>query len=380
VQPQARYVLRATLHRDGRLFATTDTVHPVLTGGTAEPVEVAMRLVPTGESRPLTAHGLALPASFTGTLPCADCAGVRHHLDLWPDQVYQLSREWLGRSEDALRRDELGSWCADPGRGAIVLHGASEMPLFWQVLAPDRLRQMDMAGAPIVSDLDYDLVSDSRFAPTDLERLFLAGEVLIGADGPGFRECLTGRVMGIGTDVDYLALATAVTAERASPDTPLLVNVEGRITQPHAGLAPQFPRLTVLRFNAAYPGESCTHPQPAADLTNTYWRIDSLMGEPVPRLPNIREPHLILHDSSGSYVATVGCNRLGGSHEHDEGALTLTAGGTTLMACPPPLDEAERRLLAVLQAARAYRIDWRSITLLDGDGATIASLEAVYLR
>ncbi|TNC65377.1 copper resistance protein NlpE N-terminal domain-containing protein [Rubellimicrobium roseum] len=33
---------------------------------------------------PATVCGLRLPATFTGTLPCADCLGIRTHLDLWP--------------------------------------------------------------------------------------------------------------------------------------------------------------------------------------------------------------------------------------------------------------------------------------------------------
>ncbi|PTE18405.1 copper resistance protein NlpE N-terminal domain-containing protein [Phaeovulum veldkampii] len=53
--------------------------------------------VPAGAEEPgQGAHGLRLPASFTGTLPCADCEGIRHHLDLWPDQSFALRLEWLG--------------------------------------------------------------------------------------------------------------------------------------------------------------------------------------------------------------------------------------------------------------------------------------------
>ncbi len=39
------------------------------------------------------AHGLRPPATFRGDLPCADCVGVRHHLNLWPDQIFHLRRE-----------------------------------------------------------------------------------------------------------------------------------------------------------------------------------------------------------------------------------------------------------------------------------------------
>jgi uncharacterized lipoprotein YbaY/heat shock protein HslJ len=383
LRPQARYALRVTLHRDGRLHATTDTVHPVLQDGRSAPVEVTLRLVRGGaavpEEQPLPAHGLRLPASFRGTLPCADCAGVRHHLDLWPDQVYQLRREWLGLPEGSRRRDEIGRWYADPVRGAIVLYGASEMPLFWQVIAPERLRQMDLQGNPIGSPDGHDLASDGRFAPTDLAALFLSGEVRVGPEGPALRECITGRILPVDRDADFPALAAAV--EAAQGQGPLLVNIEARITQPPPGLAPRFPRLTVLRLNAAYPGESCPRTTSAAELVNTYWRIDGLRGEAVPRLPGVREAHLILRGvEDRRLAATVGCNRLLGTYALAGDALTLATGASTRMACPPPLDAVERSLVAVLEATRGYRLSGQRLELLDAAGVSLAVLEAVYLR
>lgn len=143
--------------------------HPILAAA------LAVGLTPVAlQAEPLPVHGLQLPASLTGTLPCADCEGIRHHLDLWPDQTFALSREWLGREDGPYREDAMGRWHADPRRNAIVLQGLGDAPAFWQVTGPDRLRQMDMAGEPIVSDLDYGLVA-GEFAPVDLTGLTLAG-------------------------------------------------------------------------------------------------------------------------------------------------------------------------------------------------------------
>jgi uncharacterized lipoprotein YbaY/heat shock protein HslJ len=383
LDPHARYTLRATLHRNGRLFATTDQVVPVLEGGAPTEFELVLRLVSDRPepSRPLPAHGLRLPASFRGTLPCADCAGIRHHLDLWPDQVYALRREWLGGTDGDRIRDEMGRWHADPGRGAIVLQGASEMPLFWQVMAPDRLRQMDMQGAPIASALDYDLRAEGGFAPIDLAGLFVSGEALVGPDGPALRDCLTGRVFAVDPGGEFPALAAAVAAARTSHGLPLLVNVTARIAQPPQGLAPQFPRLTVLGLNGVFPGESCTRPEPVAALTETYWRIVEMQGRPVPHPPDTREPHLILRAGEPPrFAATVGCNRLLGGYALDGTALRFTAAASTLMACPPPLDAAEHALRAVLEGTRAIRAEGQRLSLLDEGGAVLARLAAVYLR
>ena len=59
------------------------------------------------------AHGLRLPASFAGDLPCADCERLRYRLNLWADQVFHLRRTWEGTD---VRRDAVGRWSVDPDR------------------------------------------------------------------------------------------------------------------------------------------------------------------------------------------------------------------------------------------------------------------------
>jgi len=120
---------------------------------------------------------------------------------------------------------------------------------------------------------------------------------------------------------------------------------------------------------------------PDAELTNTYWRIESLMGTEAPRLPNVREPHLILRVAPDArYVATVGCNSLIGGYEAKGESLTFSAGASTLMACPPPLDAAERTLRAALDAVRSQRITGDRMEFLDAQGVVVMTLEAVYLN
>lgn len=385
LDPRAIYSLRATIRRDGHILFTTDTVTRVLEEEGPQTVEVMLQMVrqgASGSARSLPAHGLRLPATFRGTLPCADCSGIRHHLDLWPDQYYHMRREWLGDAEGTLRRDELGRWYPDPARGAIVLYGASEMPLFWEVKAPGRLRQMDMQGNPIESDLlPYDLTGDGTLGPTDLDHLFLAGEALIGTDGLSLRECLTGRVYPIETDGAFADLLQAVEAQRDTAETPLLVSLNARITQPEPGLAPRFPWLTVLRFVNAFPDESCDRPAPKAALTNTYWRIETLMGEGLMPQANRREPHIALLDlPEAQFRATVGCNQIIGRYDAEGSALTFAPAASTMTACPPPLDRMERQLLDALEASQTFRKERQAIVLRDVDGNITANLTAIYLR
>lgn len=238
-----------------------DTITPIL--GENDPDIVELLLVMATASKrgmgPTPAHGLSLPASFRGTLPCADCEGIRHHLDLWPDQYYHMSREWLGRKDATARRDEIGRWYAYAERGAIVLHGASEMPLFWQVMAADRLRQMDMAGNPIDSDLSLDLTSLGTLEPTELHDLFLLGRMTFTAETAAFEECFSGQRYPMSQEGDYPAVERAYLEAAAATGAPVVVHVEGDLAMRSGVDGPDRMSLIVDRFIATRDDDACAH-------------------------------------------------------------------------------------------------------------------------
>ena len=87
ITPVGRYKVRATVRYGEQLLYTTNTSHPVLTGGASPPL--VLRLVPVRVSRPgPLGH---LPASWRGEHhPLAERPGPRWHLptaqNLSPDQ------------------------------------------------------------------------------------------------------------------------------------------------------------------------------------------------------------------------------------------------------------------------------------------------------
>ena len=381
----AFYALRATLRHDGRLLFATQTVTRVLPTDGPQDVELVLKSAGQDSSgppaRPLPAPGLRLPATFRGTLPFADFEGVRHHLDLWPDQVYHMRREWLGGETGLFRRDEIGRWYADPAREAIVLHGASEMPLIWEVAGPDRLRQTDLAGNPIESGLDHTLTSDGTLEPTELEDLFMLGRMSYEADVATFEECVSGFRYPIALEGDYGALERAYLEAAPHPGDAVTVHVEGDLVmRPATADAPR-DSLVVDRFIAVRGDDVCARPEPQASLTDTYWRIDRLIGDDVRAQANRREPHLVLYGGAERrFRATVGCNRLVGRYEVAGDALTFEPGARTRMACPLSLDDLERTLLDVFSRTRAVRNEGQTLDLLDAKGTPLAHLAAVYLR
>ncbi len=387
ISPSRRYSVRARILVDGQLRFTSDTIHRVLTGGAGNTVEILLKAVRASSPKPasgdpasaapLPAHGLRLPASFRGVLPCADCEGVRHHLDLWPDQVFHLRREWLGT--DRVRGD-MGRWRVDPGRRALILQGGSEAPIQFEIRGTDRLRQLDVLGKPIASELPYELESDGTLEPADVPSI-MAGEMTYTADSPRFTECLTGRSYPISAGDEALKLQRAYLAAVKEPGAKLYVTVEGTLTQ-RPGMEGDrlVPTMTVERFINVWPEQACSRAKATASLFNTYWRIVRLDAAPVTPAPGRREPHLLLRQTQEgkSYAATVGCNQLIGPVEASGGKLSFKRVATTLMVCPPPLAELEHELGSVLERARRGQVVGNTLALQDELGNELALLEAVY--
>lgn len=327
------------------------------------------------------AHGLTLPASFTGTLPCADCNGIAYHLDLWPDQAFHLRRIWAKAPDGGIVQDDLGLWSALPQKNAIKLWGLGDTPAEWRVVDGQTLRQLDMQGNEIISDLNYSLTSDATLAQTDLEDIFLGGMMTYMNDAAIFTECMTGHSYPIAQEGDYLALERAYLDQTAAPAAQLYVHVEGDLVMRPAMEGPDRRSLVVDRFVRTRPGITCERQRADASLTGTYWRIDTLRGDAIGPVEGAREPHMILTTGEQPrYAATVGCNQLVGGYEAGDNTLSLGAGAMTMMACPPPLDARERALADVLQAATEYAISGETLALKDASGAVIALMTAVYLR
>lgn len=210
---------------------------------------------------------------------------------------------------------------------------------------------------------------------------FLAGMFVYMADAARFTECRTGRGFPVAMEGDYLLLERAYMEAREGPGQPLMATFDGRIEQrPRMEGSGTEATAIVHRFIHLWPGETCERNLSDAPLTNTYWRIVKLNGERIGALEGHREPHLLLRDDQPRYNATAGCNQIIGGYQIDDQALRFEAGASTMMACPPPLDSLERRLIEALESTSSWRINAQFLELKDGRGQPLALLQAVYLR
>jgi uncharacterized lipoprotein YbaY/heat shock protein HslJ len=172
VQANRRYIVRAQIRSADRLLYTTDTAVPVF-GAHGTRADVVLRRAfddpPSAGATGRGREGLgALPATFAGTLPCADCPGIEHRLLLRDDGTYVLDLRYLERGPTGVHT-ERGTWTIGAHDTALVLHRENGRILRFAVRNENAIRMLDLEGRPISSDLPYDLVRGREVADAPLE-------------------------------------------------------------------------------------------------------------------------------------------------------------------------------------------------------------------
>ena len=157
-----------------------------------------------GQARGAGAVLGALPASFAGDLPCADCEGIRYRLNLFPDGAFFLGMTYLGKGDSAVF-DDIGTWMLSSNRQVLVLQGGREASTRFRVVDAKTLRKLDLEGRDIESALNYALTRTATFERME-PRLTLRGMFRYMADAGLFTECSTGQRWPVAQEADNATL------------------------------------------------------------------------------------------------------------------------------------------------------------------------------
>jgi uncharacterized lipoprotein NlpE involved in copper resistance len=199
---------------------------------------------------------LALPATFAGVMPCADCAGIAQTLTLRADGLYRLRSTYLGQPGGPF--NELGRWTQDGGR--LTLHGGAQTRQFARQ-GELSLRLLDLQGQPIDTDVNLQLRRTAQVDPIS-EVLRWRGELVYFADGALFTDCASRLRWPVAMHLDYLALERSYLALRSAPGAPLLVRFDGRLALLPAMEGPAREQILIDAYDGAQPDARCT---PAPD-------------------------------------------------------------------------------------------------------------------
>lgn len=427
IDERHRYAVSARIMLGDRLAFISTEHKGVLTQDQGNQVDLLLQAVPpapaavkpagaiTGAGKGVatglapTQPPFALPASFAGVLPCADCAGLAQTLTLRPDGLYRMRSVYLGKSGPAL--SEQGRWMAEAGGQKLVLQSTAGQQM-WAVnpatqgkarAAEPSLRLLDQQGQPIASKLNYDL---RRTAKVDeiTEPLKWQGEFVYMADAARFTDCVSGLSWPVAMGGDFPNLQRSYGQFAKAPGAPMLVKLEGRLLKTAGMDDQQREHLQLDKFVAAdSSGARCanlaspkTPPEiqsstgkeskaaaasSRANLTETYWKLIELDGKK-PAAPGgqVREVQITLHKENHRVSGSSGCNRMMGSFKQ-EGAsgLSFSRMAGTMMACSPEAMATEQKFHAILAETTAFSIEGEQLTLSDGK-RVLARFESVYLR
>jgi copper homeostasis protein (lipoprotein) len=324
----------------------------------------------TGPSRGTLA---SFPASYEGELPCADCQGVFHHLDLFEDRVFFLRTTKIGHAVGAVS-DAIGSWEVAADSGHLTLFGGWDSPMFFRVVDATTLRKLDAEGHDHEPMPDYDLTLKPEAVPIE-PRLVMRGMYSYFADAAMFEECLSGRRIPVAMEADNVALERAYLENRGEPGENVLVSFQGRLAERPAMEGDRM-ELTVVpeRFIGVWPGETCGPRGSISAVEDTYLKLTRLGSQRVPVIEGEREPHIVLHSQDSRVDGTGGCNRFSGGYAIDGQHISFGPMATTMMACQGGVD-VDLALVAALEKAETFRKTAHHLELVDSNGNMVARFE-----
>jgi copper homeostasis protein (lipoprotein) len=310
-----------------------------------------------------------LPALYSGTLPCADCPGIRFDLDLRANHVYVLRMTYLERNTSV---DDIGQWSIGQD-DVLTLTGGDERPSAWAIRDVDTLDKLDVEGKPIESTLNYTIVRQPAYAALE-PHLTMRGLYRTMADAAQFEECLTGLKLPVAMEGDNVALQTAYASVRHEPGTPVMASVEGRIAMRPAMEGDQpVEMLVVDKFVRFWPNESCGARGVTHELASTRWVLTRLNDEPVDLSKLQREPFIAMESNERRVSGHGSCNRIVGAYETEGDRIAFKQLALTRMACPNM--DLESAFGKALNAATRWKISGAHLELFDADGKVVARFE-----
>ncbi len=166
------------------------------------------------------------PASYEGTLPCADCSGLRTVLAIWPDSVYRLAQTYEGKSTTPVVT--MGRWRLS--ESVVSLETDNGIPMLYRRVGDDTLTLLDQQGQPIASSLNYSLQRSASMNSLREPAAF-TGTFEYMADAPTFRECGSGQTYPVLMRGDYRKLERAFLAAKLPPGSGQQVEVRARFLE-----------------------------------------------------------------------------------------------------------------------------------------------------
>jgi len=208
-------------------------------------------------------------------------------------------------------------------------------------------------------------------------------------DAATFEDCANGERLPIAQEGANVVLEQAYlrlfSAGGSNPG--VLATVAGRVLARPASEGRPLQNTLVVDGFISLGGDACPPEATAAPavsrsgtsarpaLENMRWKLEQLNRQAVEAIEKQREPHIILQSASRRVTGSGSCNQLLLGYALKSSTLRFTEGVVTARTCDTGMQQ-ERAFLAALAAVTNFKMDARTLHLLDAQGRVIAQLRA----
>jgi copper homeostasis protein (lipoprotein) len=313
---------------------------------------------------------LAGAASWVGEIPCADCAGIRTTITLYPDGTFRTEGVYLGTGgKGDTTFTDLGRWTHTDSARRVVLRGSTGLAEHYAVEPGGALTKLDRQGQRIAGELNYSLTAVSR--PVDITHpARLIGAFTYMADAATIVECGNGLQFPVDMSGEYITLERAYTAlTDIQPGDAVVVRLKGHLAErPAMEGSGTTLSLVVDSMDRIDPLDGCAAQATLDVLSANNWRLVSLSGpDGDVALPDDTKASLKWERYENRFSGHGGCN--GFSAPATFRGTTLTSGPAVRseMACSDSsANAAESRFLAVIDAGGSVRLDRDTLVFSQG--------------
>ncbi|HUO36316.1 MAG TPA: copper resistance protein NlpE N-terminal domain-containing protein [Candidatus Acidoferrum sp.] len=201
----------------------------------------------------LARDSFKVPATFTATVPCADCPGIHESLTFLPGGLY-IDR--LVYEERPSTFQSLGRWQRKSDLPQIEIHSGSSPADTYAIVDRNHIRKLAPEGSNVPA-IYLPTFTRTATAALPSASFSLSGEYNSKPGESSLTECRSGFALPVSPTGDAPALDHAYQAANLKPDSQLLVSVTGTIA-----LRPgnKSALLIVNHFQHSWPGNSCASP------------------------------------------------------------------------------------------------------------------------
>ncbi len=325
----------------------------------------------------------ALPATWKGDLPCADCRGISYHLNIRPDHTFRLKRTYLDSSSAEKNRDliDSGSWELSPDRKVLTLRLNGKVLKKFSSLSDQCLQVLDSTDMGIKSDVNHAAICRTAHHQPIEAAMVMRGLYSYMADLGMFMDCRTGKRYPVAMEKDNAALERAYLNAEHGVAEPLIVRFEGYVTTRPVMEGSKMNKVVVVeRFLEITTAKSCReHAVPVADSTahaasgkleNTRWELIEIAGGSVAVSEDTPAPGFRLNPQGKSLRGFGGCNRMTGTYTLKGNRLHFGPIATTRRFCQD-IQSLEDRFLQALHQVNTFSLNGSILELYGDDGLLV---------